>query len=446
MDSFTLLMKKIAQNWLVFFVILILGCQTDLSVQTEKKVFIKKENGKYSFYRNGNPFIVKGVAGYTHIKELSESGGNTIRTWDTMHLDQILEQANLYHVAVVVGLFIPDNKNMQYFYNDEANTKHQLEVFTAFIRKYKNNPAILCWCLGNELTFPFKLKYNSFYSAFSNIVDMIHREDPDHPVTTTMVNFQKKNIFNILYRTKIDFISINTFGGLRFIKEDLASFEWLWKGPFMITEWGIDGPWGFNAQTRWGAYLESNSTKKANDYLQLYKQYVPVNNPRYLGSLAFYWGYKQEYTHTWFSIFNNEGASSAPMSALAYIWTGRKPADSFPALSHIQIKDWPKETDYIFNADSSITAVAVFDSHQLGNLKINWEILPEDWFTVNTIHSLRKPDPLSNLIINDSIPETRIKTPSTEGPYRIFLEVSDQKGHFASCNLPIYIISKSLKR
>ena len=58
------------------------------------KVFIKEENGRYAIYKDGKPFLVKGVAGFTHLKELSACGGNTIRIWDTTNIDQILKEAN----------------------------------------------------------------------------------------------------------------------------------------------------------------------------------------------------------------------------------------------------------------------------------------------------------------------------------------------------------------
>lgn len=412
-------------------------------VQEEaKRVFIKKDNGRYQFCRDGKPFVVKGVAGYTYLKALSECGGNTIRTWDTTNLDVILKQANQYHLAVIVGLYIPDNKDMLYFYQDEEKIQKQLENFTAFIRKYKKDSAILCWCLGNELTFPFKPQFNPFYKAFNNLVKMIHKEDPDHPVTTTMVNFQRKNIFNIKFRTDVDFISINTFGGLRFLKKDIDNFSWLWNGPFLITEWAIDGPWGEAAQSRnkWGSYFESNSNKKANDYIKMYQKYIPNDNPRFLGDLAFYWGYKQEYTHTWFSIFDENGNVSEAKSALRFIWTSKKDNESYPSVNTISINHWPINTDFIFNADSILTAKVLFsDNRNIKRLKIKWEILPEDWYTINTIHSLQKPIPL-NLIEKDYLPEIKFKTPAKEGPYRIFVKAIDSLGHFATCNLPFYVV------
>jgi len=268
----------------------------------DRKVWIKSDGNDYQLYKDGKPFKINGIAGYTHLKELSEAGGNTIRTWDTTHLDQILKEANQYHLSVVVGLYLPDNRTMQYFYDDEQKTAQQLATVTAFIRKYRNDPAILCWCLGNELNFPFRWKYRSFYPAYNRLIDMIHREDPNHPVTTTMVNVQPKNVFNIRWRTGIDFISLNLFGGLRTLKEDIDQLNWFWRGPYLITEWGIDGPWDKHPQTKWQSYLETNSAIKARDYASLYRDYIPKSDPRFLGSLVFI-GVPNKNTHIPGSVF-----------------------------------------------------------------------------------------------------------------------------------------------
>jgi hypothetical protein len=61
-----------------------LACTRDkTSNAISKTVCIKTQNGKYTLYRNGQPFFIKGVAGFTNLKRLKEAGGNTIRVWDT---------------------------------------------------------------------------------------------------------------------------------------------------------------------------------------------------------------------------------------------------------------------------------------------------------------------------------------------------------------------------
>jgi len=69
--------------------------------------------------------------------------------------------------------------------------------------------------------------------------------------------------------------------------------------------------------------------------------------------------------------------------------------------------------------------------------------LPEDWFTVNTFHSLQKPDPVLHLSDNDSSISFQFKTPPIAGPYRLFVKVKDRQGHFASANFPFYTVAQT---
>ncbi|WP_121201772.1 glycoside hydrolase family 2 TIM barrel-domain containing protein [Mucilaginibacter gracilis] len=215
---------------LLVVLFLLAGCFDRDSVNHVHKIYIKKINGKYILYRYGKPFIIKGAAGSTNLDVLSACGGNTIRIWDTVGIDTVLQQANKNHLAVVIGLPMPDSKFMAY-YNNPANVAAQFAAFKKLVDKYKSNPAVLMWCVGNELVFPSGRSYNGFYNAFNNIVTMIHQTDPDHPITTTIINFQKKNIFNIKLRTDIDIISFNMFGRLNYLRDDLRNFSWFWKGP-----------------------------------------------------------------------------------------------------------------------------------------------------------------------------------------------------------------------
>ncbi len=129
------------------------GCKP---ARPDGTVCIKSEHGTYRFYRNGKPFLVKGASGFTNLKALSEAGGNTIRVWDTVNLASILDSAQAYHLAVVVGLPMPDNKNMDEFYNDEAKVAAHYKNLEKTVYRYRHHPALLSWCIGNELTFPYK--------------------------------------------------------------------------------------------------------------------------------------------------------------------------------------------------------------------------------------------------------------------------------------------------
>ena len=414
------------------------GCNQN---NRNRAVCIKYQNGRYTFYRNGHPFFIKGASGSTNLKVLAESGGNTIRIWDTTNMHSILDSAQKYHLAVVVGLPMPDNSFNNDFYNNDTAVNTHYKRLTAVVNQYKHHPALLSWCLGNELAFPYKPQYNTFYQAFNRIVDMIHHDDPDHPVTTTIMTFQKKNIANIRIRTNIDFISFNIFGAIQSLKKDLNDFAWFWKGPFLITEWGIEGPWVKSEENAWGAYVENTSLKKAEQYLDIYQKYMPKDNPRFLGSLVFYWGHKQELTPTWFSFFDENGARTEAVNTMQYIWTGKQPKVHAPPVKFMLIDDKGGKDNLLFKPGSIAGGKLYVYHNDTANLSYRWELLKEDWYKINGQHSTQKPAPLKNSFIENNGTSVKFKTPEKEGPYRLYVYAYNKQGYFATCNIPFYVVN-----
>ncbi|MFD1819773.1 Glycosyl hydrolases family 2, TIM barrel domain [Pseudarcicella hirudinis] len=416
------------------------GCKTD-SREKNGLVHIEQHSGKYIVFRNNKPFEIKGASGFTNLEQLSLAGGNTFRTWDTTNLSAILDEASRNHLAVIVGLPMPLNEGEELsFYSNEKAVAQLNAAYTTLVNKFRKHPALLFWCLGNELSFPNKPKYLKFYQSFNDLVDMIHRVDPDHPVTTTMINFHQKNVFNIKFRTDIDIISFNTFGGLRSLSEELKDFEWIWDGPFLVTEWGIDGPWPGHDQTLWGAYIEQTSTKKAEQYLAVYKKFMPVDNPRFLGALVFYWGSKQETTPTWFSLFDENGAASEAVGTMQYIWTNKWPARKPPRIKYMLLDNKGAKDNILYNPHTKVVARVLTDHSDTSHYTYRWHIEPEDWYVYNYVANSRKQKPIDHLFIEEQDTTAIFRAPEREGPYRVFVSVYDRNGLFSTTNTPFYVV------
>ena len=392
-------------------------------------------------YRNGQPFEIKGAAGHAQLDLLKQLGGNTIRLWDTIGLDVVFKQAKELDIAVIVGLPIPESRYMD-FYNDTSAVTQQFNAIKTLVNKYKDEPALLMWCVGNELTFPYKPMYANFYKAFNRIVDMIHRDDPDHPVTTTMVNFQRKDIFNIKWRTHIDIISFNIFGRLSFLRDELKKFAWMWDGPYLITEWGIDGPWDGTSQTAWGAWIETSSTNKAEQYLRRYENHMPLEDPRFLGSLIFYWGHKQETTHTWFSLFDEEGNRTEVVAAAEKVWTGQTSLSPAPKIKYMLLDGRGAEDNIFLDPGEEVVATIQLLADEPGVEGVAWEIYPEDWFKLNHLNNIIKPLPIDGLIQSNRGLEATFVTPANQGPYRVFATVYDGHGNMTTSNTPFYVVNR----
>ncbi|MFA4868860.1 MAG: glycoside hydrolase family 2 TIM barrel-domain containing protein [Pedobacter sp.] len=420
-----------------FLILNLLSCSRQTEKST-KEVYIKESSGKYSLYRNGQPYIIKGAAGYSHFNTLKNIGGNTIRIWDTVGLSTILDSARLNKLAVIVGLPIANSDYMA-LYNDSTKVTKQHNAFKAIVNRFKGHPAVLMWCIGNELDFPYKPSYNNFYQAFNKLTDMIRKEDPNHPITTTVLNFNKKYISNIKFRCNIDIISFNIFNRINYLRDDIKSATLLWRGPYMIAEWGIDGPWDGTLQTAWGAYVENTSNKKAEFYLNRYKKYMPLEDPRFLGCFIFYWGNKQEGTHTWFSIFDENGASSEAVDVMRHIWTGKRQGSTFPQIKYMLLNKKGAMDNIILSSHANANAeVLLLEQSKIKAIK--WEVFKEDWYKEN-LHNIKKLKPLQNLIKSDGALKVDFIAPKEEGPYRLFATIYDYNGHFATCNTPFYVVA-----
>jgi hypothetical protein len=417
----------------------LMACHEERRTNKAARVYVDQQEGRYTLMRDGKPFAVKGAGGFSHFQELEEAGGNTLRTWDTTGLAAILDSAGRHHLAVIVGLPLPNSSDLALYESPESNQK-RLQAFTSLVRRYKSHPSVLMWCLGNELDFPYKWKYADFYKAFNDLTDMIHTEDPDHPVTTTILNFNSKYIFNLRLRCNIDIISFNIFGRLSSLRQDLADLAWFWKGPYMLLEWGVSGPWQGTEQTAWSAFIEDTSQKKAEVYRQRYRRDMPVEDPRFLGACVFFWGNKQETTPTWFSMFDEDGRSSEAVGIMRELWTGRPSPVTYPQIRYMLLSRRGARDNVLLTPGAETGAEVRLSNRHSQIRSVRWQVFREDWYRENHRNSTRKLTPLMTVTAAGDSLRLTFSAPREEGPYRIFATVYDQGGHFSSCNTPFYVI------
>ena len=421
------------------------GSKNLVTYKGTRKVFIENKNGNYTFIKNGKPFIVKGGAGYTHIKELALCGGNTIMCWDTSKLENSLQEAAKYHVSVIVGLDIPGSENID-FYNDEKKVTSLINTYKKIILRYKNDSSILAWCLGNELLLPLKLTLTTppFYKVYNNLLSMIHDLDPDHPVSTAMMNIPKRGIITIQWRIPaLDFIGINIYNKIKNIEEDISKIKLFWQGPYLLTEWAPNGAWEAD-QTSWGAAIENTSTKKSEQFYEYYTKYLPLKSPRFLGSLAFFWGNREEYTHTWYSIFDEDGTPTEIEETLNDYWKNTVTIHKSPNLKYMLIDSLGAKDNIIIKRGSVHKASILLNKIQSqDSLIYSWQIIKEDWQNWGrTYDNFKKPMVEHNLLSDSSKQYTSFTAPLKEGPYRVFVTVYNLNGYCATANTTIYVIEE----
>lgn len=418
-------------------VFLFLSCSRAEKNTGNPSVYIRKNRGAYELIRNGQPYYINGGAAKAgYLEELKAAGANTARIYDTLDLKEILDRAEELDLAVAVDIPLPKFVNDPQFYEDPALFEQMKSRIKPVIRRYKDHPALLYWNLGNEIYYPYFYKNTAFFDNFNTLIDLIHKEDQNHPVSTTTIGANKLRVLSISFRSpQLDFISFNSFGVLSTFAKRLDPIKPLWDGPHVITEWGVNGPWEAT-KTSWGVPIEETSTKKAEQIRERHHKYItPLKSKNSLGSFVFYWGQKNEITPTWYSLFK-ENHRTQPIFELEKIWKGSK-ENSFPGpqLDYILLNGKGAKESITVAPGAEMQVQTFLPSLEQPNLEYKWEVREESWFEY---HISNKVDHVS---FKKREENATFKAPFEEGPYRIFLEISNGTNYIATANIPFYVLT-----
>jgi hypothetical protein len=404
-------------------------------------VYIKKTEKGYQLIRNGKPFFIKGGCGNSFFADLKEAGGNTIRIYDSTNLKRKLDIADSLDIAVIVDIQLPRFSDKDTIYGNKDAMHNLYEDTKRFVNNYKDHPALLFWMLGNEIKYPDLPGDKDLRKNFNALIDLIHKEDGNHPVSTAVTNFDRRRILSIITLSRsLDLISINIFGDLKTFNERKKNMQLLWNGPYIFSEFGINGPWE-SKNTKWHVPLEETSTKKAEQYKSRYNNFVKeIDDGRLLGSLAFYWGHKQETTHTWFSTFSPMGKKTQAVFEMENIWKGKNKKFVGPKIDYLLLDGRRAHESIILAPNEQVAAKLVllnkYDS--IKSYRAHWEILPESWNYV-AYDDEEKPAEILGLALSSKTTDFQFITPQDEGPYRLCVTVEGRNGYLATANVPYYI-------
>lgn len=162
----------------------------------------KQPDGSYQYVVNGQPQVFIGM-GYDPIYRylpqsqraanyrrdfqlLKNAGVNTITGWDADKgyeqdkFDELtLDTANQYGIGVVMPLNLPPELD----YSNPDVVSELMAEGKAKIERFKDNPALRMWGVGNEVYWEMDPDmYAAFSQAYLQIADMFHQLDPNHPV------------------------------------------------------------------------------------------------------------------------------------------------------------------------------------------------------------------------------------------------------------------------
>jgi hypothetical protein len=351
---------------------LVLSSISFYSSSQVERVTIGQQDGKWTLFVEGEPFYVKGAGGEKYLDVLLECGGNTIRTWGVENAQEVLDIAQEKGLKVMMGLWVQHERH-GFDYNDEDKVRKQLESFRLAVRRYKDHPALLLWGIGNE----YELQYSNtkVWKAVNDIAEMVKEEDPNHPTSTVTAGTNDVKVAFVQKElTAIDIYGINTYGDIGNVHKVLekANFE----RPYMITEWGPNGHWE-SPKTRWGSSIEQTSTEKAEVYRERYQKYIWDKRDQCIGSFAFLWGQKQEYTSTWYGVFTEDGEPTEAIDVLEYNWRGEYPENRAPQVEGLKVNGNPVEKNTILGGNERVTVEVVASDMNNDKLKYSWELYPE---------------------------------------------------------------------
>ncbi len=426
---------------LIFFVITSVAA----SRAAEKAVPVeirRQEDGRYQFYRGGKPYEMRGAVLYWRggdtkmLDEFAACGGNSIRR-SGRDIGAILDEAHKRGMTVSVNLPFGGEFTRGMNYDDAEAVRRQHEQAVEIVREYKNHPAVLTWNMGNEWSYRHTNK--KVFEALDAAVKAVKAIDANHPVLTVCGdNPFDKEFFDEL-KAKVpdlDLLGVNVYGGLLTLGERLR--ECGWEKPYCIMEWGPTGYWQVE-DTQWDSAIEETSTEKADIYQKRYEEGIK-KDPLCVGSYVFYWGQRQERTHTWFNMFMETGERTEAVNVMQYEWTGEWPANRAPRIDGLTI-DGKRAVENIYVKPGTSHEAKVAVSEPDGDaVRIEWEFVAEPKkFSDYAGRGEKRGKAIEGLIEREDGDRITFRAPEKEGVYRVFVYVYDGKGNAGTANVPFKV-------
>ena len=397
------------------------------------KVTVSESELGFELLRNNVPYYIKGAGAKNNFRKVKESGGNSIRIWSTKR-SELLDSALKYDLSVCLGIWVAQQRH-GFDYNDEFKVKNQIELIKKSILKLKDHPSLLVWGIGNEVD----LKYSNFkvWETIEEIAKFIKKVDPNHPTMTVIAGLDPSKVFMIKkYCPSIDILGINTYGSI--VNASLNIRRYGWEKPYIVTEWGVNGP--FEAKVNsWGAKIEPTNGIKAKQRLNRYKNFIEKDKEKCLGSYCFLWGQKQESTSTWHGMYLSNGHPTEAVDVMQYCWKGEWPAKRAPSLMQIKLNgdNWKK--NHVFIKNEEVILDFIYERNNNDSLYFDFQLYPETFSTKGGGDFQKSPDKLKFEIVKQSENSLSFKVPNKKGFYRIFVFIRNEINQTSVANIPFKV-------
>ncbi|PSR56669.1 cellulose synthase [Adhaeribacter arboris] len=408
-----------------------------------QKHYLTGTAGQYTLLVKGQPFYVKGVAynpghdwrdgnypltrhqleqDFSAIKAM---GANTIRRYSpSLYDDNILTIAQEKELKVLYGFWFDPKVD---YYKDTLKVKKYLQKVEEMVSKFKGEPAVLGWSVGNETSSLLKKHFSQPYLSLNRLAYMhmvelmaerIHQLDPTRPVFTSLEHSRQLPgellAFDQLV-PGVDVVGINSYYIQQIGQLQKIAAQFNPHRPYLVSEFGPSGYWDpeYTSTDKNSLLIEESSSQKTALYTQEWKEFISKHQGYNIGGVAFCWRDRFEGSATWFGLTDFRGRKKPVYYALQNTWTKQvfvpQPKIAIVGPSGYLV---PK-TSFEFTV---IGAGATYH-------KIEWQLYKDDY--LDKMEVIEKTEQANKIMI--TLPE-----PTGEyhcNKYRLYVYVSDGKGN-----------------
>lgn len=335
--------------------------------------------GTYTLRINGDPFYVRSVSlgigdrqeasappvprpiVRAELRRIRALGANAIRLYaSTPSTPMIVDEASRAGLMVLLGFWLDQDVD---YLNDRARLDLYRERIREWVVRYRGEPAVLMWVLGNETWGLLKAEFpepaqlaveRAAYDRFLNeMAKVVKSLDPHRPVMTAeehVPDLDPKWVDPLpraldMFRELVP--SVDVFGVNSYFPEDLAALKTTILAsrinrPYMVTEFGPPGYWlPRRTVDDIGQPREASDPEKAAAYAGNWSRYIAANRGWNLGGNAFTWRDRPEGSFTWFGLTDSRGRLKPAYWSLRQAWTGAAPPVGRPLVVEFSInKRW----------------------------------------------------------------------------------------------------------
>jgi hypothetical protein len=435
------MMNKLCFARVSFLLFSGIGCLLATTVSALDHAALMKfaDGERAARYAAFKDFQIKGICGTVRLDLAARYGANTLRTYTPPSREQLDEYQRL-GFKVIVGIWMPHHgtnsgKDGNWNYDYTAQGEQQVKSFAETIERIGDHPAILMWCLGNEVH-----PDPPYLDTVNRMSKVLHEKHPRQISSLTMINAPKPKLELIKQLAPdLDVIGYNSYGHGA-VGGSARNLEEVWGRAYYVSEFGPQGPW-WGRKTAWGAFYEQSYDEKLADLRQSFAKIDAA--PRCLGSTMFLWGYWSQQLPTYFSAFlspdlahragpENELLLTPIAEEFCHYWSGHYPAERGPVLTRITIAGNKVANDTVVRAGEHFTVSAT-----VADSKIPADTLRYRWWVLDKVGK-----PVFGPIATEQ-PSAKLSAPAVGGDhYVVMVHVIAEHQRASGFSVPVKVVDK----